>query len=75
MTKTKTISKATTERLHIIRNLVAARRALLRLAVETEDAEQSRQLGEAEDALGSILASIRKPLQPTPHTHGPLPQE
>lgn len=66
MTNKKTISKTTTERLQIIRNLVAARRALLRLAVESKNAEQSKKLGEAGDALASTLALVRKPLKHAP---------
>lgn len=75
MPKTKTPSVATTRRLTIIRSLVDARKAMLALAVDTEDTQKREELGRMEETLGEVLAAIRKPLQPTPHTHGPLPQE
>ena len=75
MPKTKSPSKATTERLTVIRSLVTARKTLLSLAVGTKDNAECEKLGEAFETLGEILAEIRKPLQPRPSAHGALPQE
>jgi hypothetical protein len=74
-TKTKTKMTKVSNRATAILILKRAERALLRLAVDEANEEASNHIADAHDRLCETLANLRKPLQPTPHTHGPLPFE
>lgn len=62
-------------RLTAIRSLVTARRALLELGSKAPTMARANEIGEEFEKLGEVLANLRKPHQPTKHTHGPLKEE